>query len=709
MAKDNDRLLQAIKHRVEQNTDDIDELKKGETKGMAIAVSRPVSGDGEMPLLPTTTVTIDYAIATSDNVIEGDATSGDVELTLPEITTVNDGKTYHISAINIESNNVTITPNASDTLDRNDDYTFVDHEVLHLQANLSTNNWKIFSESVPSIKQINTVINGATTFFDVSRNVDITKVDITAGEGVFQYLDDNGSPKVQRFSYDGVTAHLPSFEAGAQNVYLFLAFDFATKSIVIKEYAGYDDVVPEVGLRILFYAVITRNTSTNEIIRWAIDYHFPTYASPDPANRFNLLKKGSEKINGYIIGAETSNYGSVEGAYLGLSAGLAKTAGRNDSVNFYSAYNSEDSGKQGAEPDFESSTLGGRSNIGNRGQLNIRPTGSDALVFTSEKPWYEPEDGQAITYQGSITVAGDFPTTPDADDCYEFMANVTDNDPTKTNTGQSFLEGDVFKWDGVDTWVDAGYKQVPTDKVALYKIEVFPGSRIIILFPSDRVYDTINEALVAFHVMDAAPYNSYDRFIPMVDGSFDALDKSVYLAIKEGFDPTLDWDDVANNGLYQFIGRDIFPANVVGVMSLSGNTEVTTHVLNEWTTINTNSVAWDFDNLAVQTKQIGDDEMQYTGAVTTPIPVDFIYKVAGKRSSVGSVQTMQMGIFKNGVLLDKTVRSFTIDNGVESSVTVPIVLDNIESDDKFVLKVRNTTGTASAIYSSAILAVEARY
>jgi hypothetical protein len=55
-----------------------------------------------------------------------------------------------------------------------------------------------------------------------------------------------------------------------------------------------------------------------------------------------------------------------------------------------------------------------------------------------------------------ISVASDFPTSAEATAgagsvLYIAAENVTDNDPTKTDTGQSFLEGDIFVWDEADT------------------------------------------------------------------------------------------------------------------------------------------------------------------------------------------------------------------------------------------------------------------
>lgn len=56
-----------------------------------------------------------------------------------------------------------------------------------------------------------------------------------------------------------------------------------------------------------------------------------------------------------------------------------------------------------------------------------------------------------LEFMGNISVASDFPTPAQVqeNDIYRVLADVTDNDGTKTNTGQSFVEGDEIMWDGV--------------------------------------------------------------------------------------------------------------------------------------------------------------------------------------------------------------------------------------------------------------------
>jgi hypothetical protein len=63
----------------------------------------------------------------------------------------------------------------------------------------------------------------------------------------------------------------------------------------------------------------------------------------------------------------------------------------------------------------------------------------------------------ALTFKGTIAVAADFPTTAVVENGYTYRvtATVTDNDATKTNTGQSFVNGDEIAWNGTN-WTELG-------------------------------------------------------------------------------------------------------------------------------------------------------------------------------------------------------------------------------------------------------------
>jgi len=63
----------------------------------------------------------------------------------------------------------------------------------------------------------------------------------------------------------------------------------------------------------------------------------------------------------------------------------------------------------------------------------------------------------AMQFKGSISVSSDFPTSSEVKSgwFYTILADVTDNDASKTNTGQSFTTGDEIAWNGSD-WTVLG-------------------------------------------------------------------------------------------------------------------------------------------------------------------------------------------------------------------------------------------------------------
>jgi len=63
----------------------------------------------------------------------------------------------------------------------------------------------------------------------------------------------------------------------------------------------------------------------------------------------------------------------------------------------------------------------------------------------------------AMIFKGSISVSSDFPTSAEVQNgwFYTIAADVTDDDATKTNTGQSFQSNDEIAWNGTD-WTTLG-------------------------------------------------------------------------------------------------------------------------------------------------------------------------------------------------------------------------------------------------------------
>jgi len=69
-----------------------------------------------------------------------------------------------------------------------------------------------------------------------------------------------------------------------------------------------------------------------------------------------------------------------------------------------------------------------------------------------------------LIIKGDISVASDFPTTwlVKTWRVYKIIADVIDNDPTKTNTWLSFLNWDIIYWSG-STWLDITWLEVWID------------------------------------------------------------------------------------------------------------------------------------------------------------------------------------------------------------------------------------------------------
>ena len=69
----------------------------------------------------------------------------------------------------------------------------------------------------------------------------------------------------------------------------------------------------------------------------------------------------------------------------------------------------------------------------------------------------------ALIFKGNIDIPGDFPTSAEVENgwTYTITSDVTDNDATKTNTGDSFLKGDEIAWNGTD-WTVLGNELIWT-------------------------------------------------------------------------------------------------------------------------------------------------------------------------------------------------------------------------------------------------------
>ena len=102
---------------------------------------------------------------------------------------------------------------------------------------------------------------------------------------------------------------------------------------------------------------------------------------------------------------------------------------------------------------------------------NLPPISTDgSMYYDNDASSFMFREGgiwRSLSHQLNIvTIAADFPTLAQVFNGYEIAAgaNVTDNDPTKTNTGQSFTEGQTAFWNGTkwslyvatQLWTDNG-------------------------------------------------------------------------------------------------------------------------------------------------------------------------------------------------------------------------------------------------------------
>ena len=96
---------------------------------------------------------------------------------------------------------------------------------------------------------------------------------------------------------------------------------------------------------------------------------------------------------------------------------------------------------------------------------------------------------QPVQFKGEINIASDFPTLATVQNgwMYIIKTDVTDDDATKTNTGQSFLDGDEIVWNGTD-WSVFGN----TSSGGIPKVDVLPTPAVkgdvVFLNTNSRLY-----------------------------------------------------------------------------------------------------------------------------------------------------------------------------------------------------------------------------
>lgn len=87
----------------------------------------------------------------------------------------------------------------------------------------------------------------------------------------------------------------------------------------------------------------------------------------------------------------------------------------------------------------------------------------------------------ALTRKGEISLAANFPTVAAVRQgwLYEITAVVTDNNATKTNTGQTFSIGDRIVWDGTSAWVVLSSSTALVSKGDIGAAADFPTAAVV--------------------------------------------------------------------------------------------------------------------------------------------------------------------------------------------------------------------------------------
>jgi len=100
--------------------------------------------------------------------------------------------------------------------------------------------------------------------------------------------------------------------------------------------------------------------------------------------------------------------------------------------------------------------------------------------------------GSQEYFKGYIFVASDFPTLAEVQVGWQYTvaASVTDNDPTKTNTGQSFTEGNDISWNGTNWTASASDTLWDTDGTNVSPLNNSSGIKIPVLNTANGIVQT---------------------------------------------------------------------------------------------------------------------------------------------------------------------------------------------------------------------------
>lgn len=168
-----------------------------------------------------------------------------------------------------------------------------------------------------------------------------------------------------------------------------------------------------------------------------------------------------------------------------------------------------------------------------------------------------------------ILVAADFPTTAEANThvgrIYVAGANVTDNDPTKTNTSQSFISGQEFIWDGVSAYIILGDQALWTDdgtdlqslniRNINLKNEGLKDANVTTPVklgdPSNTSFDTVNKTIIG-----AVNETLSNILVPETEKFTVANDGDINFTLTQGTPASDDNFDLFRNGIHAELGVD---------------------------------------------------------------------------------------------------------------------------------------------------------
>lgn len=292
---------------------------------------------------------------------------------------------------------------------------------------------------------------------------------------------------------------------------------------------------------------------------------------------------------------------------------------------------------------------------------------------------------------GSITVAADFPTLSavKSGNVYNILANVTDNDATKTNTGLSFLEGASIYWNGT-TWVN--YDNLTTATQA--EVEAIAGTSSLTV-PSNikmislRGLSWVIQKFIAL----AHTWTLQQKFL--VTPRLDSLKSKSVLAtnsdgdIIEGVAPTYIYSTIGVGGEYadflaaQTAGK--YKLLAVGNVTLSGATAITHDMF----------VDMNFFTITTGT---------YTITTSDNVKLEFVNGIVPNPIVIDGKNNELKGNFTNTVVLNGTADSCKV-NGTVGTVAAPKTLTlssgaNNCNIDIGVGTADNTDGTNNSIVDS---------